>query len=264
MYPFFELFGKSISTYWLSAMLGLVLALVLTLMRRRARCFSASTEDVILIVLCATMGAVIGAKMFQIIGYIIRDGRSAGFWTVEHWKQLMPGVGVFYGGLIGGFVAVLIYMYRSKLDFREVTDLLVPPVLLFHAFGRIGCFLAGCCYGHEAVWGIAFVHSNIAPNRVPLIPVQLFEAGFNLLFLVTLLVSRPERKCPGVLLPLYLMVYAISRFVLEFFRGDVGRGVYLLSTSQWVSLLIFPIGIMLLVWVKQKLNFSDPKELEEA
>jgi phosphatidylglycerol:prolipoprotein diacylglycerol transferase len=194
------------------------------------------------------IGAIVGAKLFQLIGFIIRDGSNPGFWTIENWKNMLPGGGVFYGGLIGGLIAALIYIRKNKLDFWEVTDILVPSVLLFHTFGRLGCFFAGCCYGGEATWGITFTHSLIAPKGVSLIPVQLFEAGFNLLVLIAILIVRPERKRPRILLPLYLMVYAIGRFVLEFFRGDIGRGIYLLSTSQWISLLIFPAGLALLLW----------------
>ncbi|MCL1952665.1 MAG: prolipoprotein diacylglyceryl transferase, partial [Oscillospiraceae bacterium] len=116
----------------------------------------------------------------------------------------------------------------------------------FHACGRVGCFCAGCCYGREAAWGIAFTHAPGAPNGVPLVPVQLFEAGFNLLLMAAILIFKPERRRPGLLLPLYLAAYAAARFVLEFFRGDSGRGVLLLSTSQWISLLvILPAAIAL-------------------
>jgi phosphatidylglycerol:prolipoprotein diacylglycerol transferase len=152
--------------------------------------------------------------------------------------------------LIGGITAALIYIRKNKLDFFEVTDILVPSILLFFTFGRIGCFFAGCCYGCIADWGIALPSHGIEP----LIPVQLFEAGFTFLVMIAVLVFRPERKCTGALLPLYLIVYAIGRFVLEFFRGDIGRGVFILSTSQWISLLILPAGVILLRWIKKQHN----------
>ena len=146
-------------------------------------------------------GAIIGAKVFQLVGYIIRDGSNAAFWTIQNWKSLLLGIGIFYGGLIGGFLAVLIYIWKSKLDFRSITDILVPSVLLFHAFGRLGCFFAGCCCGRESTWGITI-------------------------------------------------------------HGDVGRGIFLLSTSQWISLLVFPAGIILLRWViKTQSCFDSEKDM---
>jgi len=247
MYPTLELFGHSISTYFLSALIGLVLAFGLALLRGRAARFHTGAEDIVLTIMCAVVGALLGAKAFQLAGLILRDGGSAGFWTLEHWKGLIPGVGVFYGGLIGGFVAVLLYVRKSKLDFLDVTDILVPCVLLFCTFGRVGCFLAGCCYGCAAPWGIAPRH-----GAEPLVPVQLFEAGLTLFTMAALLLFRPERRRPGVLLPLYILVYALGRFILEFFRGDMQRGVYLLSTSQWISLLMVPAGISLLIWIKKR------------
>jgi phosphatidylglycerol:prolipoprotein diacylglycerol transferase len=262
MYSYIEIFGASVPMYWLSSVVGLIFAAGLALLRRRAARFQTSAEDVFFTILCCLIGALIGAKLFQFIGFIIRDGGDPGFWTLAHWKGMLPGVGVFYGGLLGGLAAAMIYIHVSKLDFWDVADIVAPSVLLFHAFGRLGCFFAGCCYGREAAWGIAFSHSLNAPNGVPFIPVQLFEAGLNLLVLCVMLILRPERKRPGILLPLYLIAYAIGRFILEFFRGDAGRGVFLLSISQWLSLLVLPAGIVLICVVNRHAGRAVKKEIE--
>jgi len=222
-------------------MVGLIFAIGLALLRRRAARFQTSAEDVVFTILCGMIGGLFGAKAFHLIGSIILFGRDPGFWTVESWIGLLPGVGVLYGGLIGGIAAAFIYIRKSKLEFNELSDILVPSILLFFTFGRIGCFFAGCCYGHIADWGICGA-----------VPVQLFEAGFTLLVMTAMLIFRPERKWPGSLLPIYLMAYAIGRFVLEFFRGDMGRGIFILSTSQWISLLALPAGIVLLRRVARK------------
>jgi phosphatidylglycerol:prolipoprotein diacylglycerol transferase len=124
----------------------------------------------------------------------------------------------------------LAYIRKREIDFKDITDILVPSVLLFHVFGRLGCFFAGCCYGRETTWAIAI-------NG--LIPVQLIESGFNLLILMEILLFRPERERPGVLFPMYLTVYACGRFLLEFMRGDASRGAFLIfSTSQWISVSV--------------------------
>lgn len=252
MFPYFKILGCEISTYLLCALFGIICALTLAMVRAGSPHFFTHKKDVFYAVLCAFIGALTGAKAFQLIGYVLRDGGKAGFWTMEHWRQMLSGVGVFYGGLIGGACVVLLYVYTSKLDLWEMADILIPSVLLFHVFGRIGCFCAGCCYGIEAKWGVALFEAINAPNGVPLIPVQLLEAFFNLLILVVFLIKRPERRCKGILLPFYLILYAIGRFVLEFYRGDAGRGVFLLSVSQWISLLVLPVGMILLHLVRKK------------
>jgi len=238
---YIEISGVIISLYWPSALVGIALATGLALFRCRAERFHTPAKRIVGTIFLSLLGGLLGAKLFQIIGYVIRDGSNPGFWTAENWIWMIPGVGVLYGGLFGGLAFALLYIRRKKLDFVDVTDILVPPLLLFFTFGRFGCFFAGCCHGLPADWGY---------NGI--IPVQLFEAGFTLLFMTILLILRPERKQPGILLPLYLMVYAVGRFILEFFRGDIGRGVFLLSTSQWISLLVFPAGLLLLRWVKRR------------
>lgn len=249
MYPYLDLFGRLIPTYLISAIFGIFFALGLALFRRRNPRFRFEAEDVILMIMLAVIGALLGAKAFQLIGIIVRDWHVAGFWTLAHWKTLIPTAGVFYGGLIGGFFAVLVYVQKNKLGFWKVADLLVPSILLFSTFGRIGCFLAGCCHGRVAACGIVPMYGSD-----PLIPVQLFEAGFTFLTMVAMLAFRPERKKPGILLPLYVLTYAVGRFVLEFFRGDMHRGVYLLSISQWISILMIPVGIFLLIQRNKRLS----------
>ena len=244
--------------YWLCGFVGLILASGLAMLRRRAARFHTPANDVLHMILLCVVGALIGAKLLQVIGLIISHANQPGFWTIETWLGIASGGGVFYGGLIGGGAAGAIYIRKYKLDAHDILDILVPSVLLFHAFGRVGCFFAGCCHGSEAAWGITFTQSLGAPNGVPLIPVQLFEAGFNLLLLAAMLMFRPERKYPGLLLPLYLTAYAAARFILEFFRGDLGRGILVLSTSQWISLLILPAAVVLMVKTISKAKHRSP------
>ena len=126
---------------------------------------------------------------------------------------------------------------------------LVPAIPLFHAFGRVGCFCAGCCYGVEAPepWGIAFTHAVAGPNGVPLLPVQLWESGAELVIFVILLWYAARTRARERLLPAYVLLYAPTRFVLEFFRGDSARRLYgPLSTSQWLSLAAIAAAFWLL------------------
>ena len=225
MLPFIHIFGHVIPMYWLCAVVGIILAFTLATWRVKSGDFRTSQGDVACTFCMCVVGAVWGAKLFQAVGLIALNG-----WDITLLRGTLNSGGVFYGGLIGGFLAVLAYICKRKIDFRDITDILVPAILHFHAIGRLGCFFAGCCYGCESTWMIAI-------NG--LIPVQLMETGFNILVLAALLITRPERKRPGTLLPIYAMAYACGRFLLEFMRGDASRGSFLIfSTSQWISLLI--------------------------
>ena len=126
---------------------------------------------------------------------------------------------------------------------------------LAQGFGRIGCFLAGCCYGKEteSVFSVIFQNSEYAPNHVALIPTQLYSSGLDFLhFLLLLLIAR-NKKEDGQVTACYLIFYSIGRFVIEFFRGDIIRGsVGILSTSQFISIFTGIAGIVLLIRIRKK------------
>ena len=128
---------------------------------------------------------------------------------------------------------------------------------LAQGFGRIGCFLAGCCYGKETerVFSVIFQNSEYAPNHVALIPTQLYSSGLDFLhFLLLLLIAR-NKKADGQVTACYLIFYSIGRFVIEFFRGDIIRGsVGILSTSQFISIFTGIAGIVLLILVMKRKN----------
>lgn len=251
MYPYIPIFGCKVSTYYLMAMFGLAAAMLTGVMRGRSKRFRAKPEDVFYTVLSAFLGAVIGAKIFQLVGLFVQYGSSPDFWTATNWKNMLMGTGVFYGGLIGGTIAVLVYIHIRKLDFWKMSDVMTPSVLVFHIFGRIGCYCAGCCYGMEDTYGFAVFEIINSPDGIPLVPVQLFEAVFNGVVLLVLLIIRPERIHKGILFPLYIISYAVGRFILEFFRGDTDRGIYLLSVSQWISLVALVLGFVLLKRIRK-------------
>lgn len=150
---------------------------------------------------------------------------------------------VFYGGLIGFLVFLLAFTRFKTADFVEVLNRIVPGLAFAHATGRIGCFIEGCCYGSrcDLPWA---VHSVAAPGSVH--PVQLYEA--SLLAVLGFWLWRNEnRRLQGLsqrnTAGIYLVVYAVIRFVLEFFRGDEGRGSFgALSTSQGIALAFLALS----------------------
>lgn len=180
----------------------------------------------------SVFGLVLGSKilfMLTQIPNLLRDFTINGILL-----QIMRSGFVYYGGLLGMLAGLRIYItHRTDYDLTVVYNMVTPAIPLFHAFGRIGCFMTGCCYGAEIEPAIV-LNNHIQINRVP---TQLIEVLFEtVMFIVLLCLGRKkDRK----LLGLYMVAYSIFRFCLEFFRGDLERGVFLnLSTSQWISLLI--------------------------
>ena len=167
---------------------------------------------------------------------------------------------VVYGGIIGGILLCALYCKIKKLPFWKYFDTVLPAVAIAQGFGRIGCFLAGCCYGREtdSFVGIAFHNSKFAPNDVKLIPTQLFSsAGCFIMAAVLFAYSRKERKDARTG-ALYLIMYSIGRSVIEYFRNDYRGALGILSTSQFISIFILIAGIIL--FVKPDILVKDVKE----
>ena len=168
---------------------------------------------------------------------------------------------VVYGGIIGGVFGGWLFCVLRKLPFWRYFDIVMPSVAIAQAFGRIGCFLAGCCYGAQtdAWYGIAFQNSKFAPNGVKLIPTQLISsAGMFLVAGILIWYARRERK-PGRVGAWYLILYSIGRFFLEYLRNDHRGTVGNLSTSQFISVGIVVVGIVILV-TRQKADAGSAGE----
>jgi phosphatidylglycerol:prolipoprotein diacylglycerol transferase len=186
------------------------------------------------------VGGIIGAKLL----YYITQFKS----ILSDPKILLDISNGFvvYGGIIGGIIAGFFYTKKEKLNFLQFFDLVMPSIALAQGFGRIGCFLAGCCYGLEtsSPFGIVFHTSEYAPNGVHLIPTQLISSGLNFLnFFVLIFLAKRIKKTNGLIAGLYLIFYSIGRFIIEFFRGDLARGkVGEISTSQFISIILLLIG----------------------
>jgi len=201
--------------------------------------------------------ALVGAKLILFLGnagYYLKNPREL-IWVAR------TG-GVFQGGLIFGIVFGLWYFRKKKLPTWKIGDLIAPALALGHGFGRIGCFLAGCCYGRDCAlpWKATF-HSEYAHNLTgipvgtPLHPVQLYEAILNFLNAFILWRVLRRKKFEGQVFPLYIVNYSVIRFFTEMFRGDHADKVYLfrgpsiplsLSYPQLFCLLGLAAGLLLL------------------
>ncbi|MDD5805280.1 prolipoprotein diacylglyceryl transferase [Blautia sp. HCP3S3_H10_1] len=207
-------------------------------------------EHVFYLVVWCVLGGFLGAKIL--------------YWITE-WKSIAENPGflrdtltdgfVVFGGIIGGIITAYVYCKVEKLDFLRFFDTLMPSVALAQGFGRIGCLLAGCCYGKETSshLSITFQDSAFAPNGIALIPTQIYSSILDFLHYGLLLLILKRQKKDGETAAAYLIFYSAGRFILEFFRGDLARGsVGVLSTSQFISLFTFAAGVILLVYFAGK------------
>lgn len=186
------------------------------------------------------------------------------FWITE-WQDFIryPGTYlksfsdgfVIYGGILGGILGAYIFCRLNRLSFLAMADLGLPSAALGQGFGRIGCLLAGCCYGKPASFppSITFHDSDFAPSGIPLIPTQIYSSLLDFLHFFILLYIARHKRADGEVAAWYLILYSSGRFILEFFRGDIERGsVGPLSTSQFIALFTLAAGIGLFVWLHSR------------
>lgn len=170
--------------------------------------------------------------------------------------KIWEGGLVFYGGLIAAVAVGIWYVRRHRMPVLLTCDIFAPAISIGHAIGRIGCFLAGCCYGrpvdHPAWYSLTFpvLPKTFAPTGIALYPAQLMEAGGEFLIFLSLVIFRRWKRFDGQIIATYLMLYAILRSFNECFRGDSERGFVVgewLSTSQFISIILFIAGAALYV-----------------
>jgi len=207
--------------------------------------------------------SLVGSKLVLLIG-------SFSFY-IQNPKELLwiaRSGGVFQGGLAFGVIFALWYFRKLKLPTWKISDIVAPALALGHGFGRIGCFLAGCCYGRTCAlpWAATF-HDEYAhgltgvPVEQALHPVQLYEAILNFLNALFLYLLLRKKKFDGQVFAFYILNYSVIRYFTEFFRGDHGSSGYLfegpsgllsISYSQVFCLMAFAVGILLLRVFKKR------------
>lgn len=262
MLPSFPVFGITIPMYGVMSAVGMLAAFILLGFTRKHTRFS--EDHALSAAIWAIVMGFIGAKVLYWI--VELDQIIADPSYLLH--TLREGF-VFYGALIGGLLGVAIFAATKKLPFFSLTDYFIPALVIGHAFGRIGCVFAGCCYGMECVSpiSIVFPEGSAAPAGVPLLPTQIMESIF-LFLLCAFLVWRLKKQKPfGTVSGWYMVLYGAWRFGIEFFRSDERGAVGVLSTSQFISIFVLLGGIALLLLVKfgvlKKTVLDLPMPVEE-
>jgi phosphatidylglycerol:prolipoprotein diacylglycerol transferase len=263
VYPkLFELGPFTVYSYGVLLAVSYLLGLWMAVARGKKR--GLDSNRVLDLGIYIIIAALVGAKLLLLIVDFDQYSKQP-----ADILSLLRSGGVFYGGLILAVVVAFRYIATHKMPMWTTCDVFAPGIALGHVTGRLGCFAAGCCYGKptDVSWGVVFTNPLAAaqvgtPLGIRLHPTQLYEAGAELLILGLLLATEGRgRRFPGRTFWLYMLLYAISRYVIEIYRGDP-RGVvpFLdVSTSQFISLVLGPLSLIMLVWLSRTLP-TAPQE----
>lgn len=256
MYPeLFRIGDFPINTYGVLLALGLMLALFVA--AKLAERDGLPKERIYDLGLWTIIGGLIGSKILM---YFTEP--NVNLFTLD----FLRSGGVYYGGFIGGFVALAILINWYKLSFWKVADAFAPGVALGQFFGRQGCFSAGCCWGKptDLFWGVHFTEQGHQNTGVPIYglsgsdlflhPTQLYESFAMLAVFGILVYLHRKKRFSGQVLIGYMILYPIIRFTIEFFRDDPRGDLFGLtsalgiSTSQIISLIVAAAAIIFMIW----------------
>ncbi len=207
------------------------------------------------------VGALIGAKAFYIIQYNPYAPTLGPAWHRHVWRAILIWQGgvVYYGGLIGGIIAVILYLYWYRIPRIQAMDVMAVFLPMGQAITRVGCFLNGCCYGYptDVRWAVRFprgshaylrqLHNHQitedAPCSLPVHPTELYMCGGLIIIFLILLYMLKRQRFHSQLILSYMVLYGLLRFIVEFYRGESARSVYGLTVSQTISAVLLLAGL---------------------
>jgi len=252
MYPvFFKLGSLNIYAYGFFILIGFVIGVVLANQKIRQAGISISLERVADLLFYTVLSAILGSRiLFVLINFdLYRENPLQIF-------KIWEGGLIFYGGVILAAGVSIGYMRWHRMPVWKLADLVSPSIALGLFFGRIGCFLAGCCYGKETSlpWGVTFTDPNsLARLNVSLHPTQLYDAVNGLIIFFVLNWMEKKKSFDGQIFWFFLLLYSVTRFFIEMFRGDP-RGFlfyHLLSTSQGIGIFLAIGSLFMLFYLKE-------------
>lgn len=245
MLKYIKIFGEEVPMFTLMAAIGALFALLILLKTLKYRKIDQKYSDSLFLLLpFIFIGGLLGAMIFDKIAH----------WGENGAKWYEPAGISFAGGLILGAISFcvghLLIIKRGFKGFLNDVELFVVPILVMHAFGRIGCFMGGCCYGKpsDSIFAVTFPEGSLQHIQhgyiTPVLPTQLFESAFLFIFAGVMIWKVPKYR-----LPIYLIGYGIFRFFLEYLRWDNrGKLSSIFSPSQITSLIFIISGIALLIY----------------
>lgn len=213
----------------------------------RAKKYHMNPDAVLDIAIYGVIVGFLGAKLMYVIVEFPR--------FIKDPMSILGSEGfVVYGGIIAGVLAAVVYCRIKKLKFMEYFDLCAPSIALAQGFGRIGCFLAGCCYGRQtdSFLGVVFPEGSLAPSGVKLLPTQLFSSAGDFVIALILILYYKKKKRTGDVGALYMLLYGVGRFLIEILRNDSRGAVGAFSTSQFISIFIVLGSFVMFVWNRSR------------
>lgn len=233
-------------------MIGIGFLLGIWLASRRAKQEGINPDRILDMGVYLLLAAIIGSRILYVL-INLPEFRNNPLDVFAIWK----GGLVFFGGLLAAVPVGFWYVRKHRLPPWKTADIMAPYIALGHAFGRLGCFFAGCCFGSACDGPLCITFTDpqsLAPLGVPLYPTQLMESGGEFLIFGLLLLIRQRKAFDGQVFWFYPLFYSILRFVVEEFRGDAARGLYfggLLSTSQLIAIAMAAASVFML-WRMKK------------
>lgn len=244
-----EIGGFFVPTYGFLVALAFLVGLWVSV--RLAKSVGINSQNVTNLAVYCALAGIVGAKLMMFVF-------DAGYYS-QHPDEIfslstLQAGGVFHGGLLLALITAYVYMRRQKLPPLQTADIFAPGIAIGHAIGRIGCFAAGCCWGDrcDSPWAVTFTDPDAnrlvgVPLGIPLHPTQLYESAAEIIIFAILwrAIHRPHEK--GSVIGLYLVLYGIARFLIEFVRAHEQSLKWGLSNTQWIALVLCAAGAWLLL-----------------
>lgn len=251
MYPVVFRIGPFVlHTYGVFVAMAFLAAIALAL--REARRVGEDANKILDLCFYMLVAAIVGSRILYVL-----VNWSAFRHDLLEIVRIWHGGLVFYGGFIGAVLTALWYIRRQSLSFLRTGDIVAPSIAFGQFVGRIGCFFAGCCYGKtcDLPWAVTFTHADsLAPKAVPLHPAQVYSSLNSLCIFLVLIGLRRIKGFEGQIFWTYVLLYGVTRFILEYFRGDE-RGMFfqgMFSTSQLFGLILAVIAIAMMAILRRR------------
>lgn len=254
MHPILLKLGP-ITVYSYGATVALGFGLAAFLIYERAEKFKLEKDKVIDLAILMLVSGVTSARIF----YVFLNGAYYMAHPLEVFNLSKGGL-VWYGAFLGALFALIAYIARNGLNFWTVADLIAPYVALAQGFGRVGCFLNGCCYGTTT--NVSYPLAISYPAETALRhPTQLYSAVLLFLIFLALRGWQDRKNFNGEIFLGYCVFYSAKRFAIEFLRGDNGRVVFGLTISQGISVFVFALAFLIFIykgieWQKKSSNLK--------
>lgn len=262
MHPILFSLGP-LTIYSYGVMLALAFACGIWFATRQAKKEKVPANTILDISLVALITGIIGARIFFVL-------LNLDYYSGHPFESIMFWQGglVYYGGIILGALCAVLFLKVRRLDIWRVVDICAPSLAIGQALGRIGCFLNGCCFGRPVSWGIKFPPGSMASYEqfsqgliksvneysLPVHPTQLYSSFNALIIFLILVMVRRKKRFNGKLFWLYLLLYAITRFGIEFLRGDDRGPIFFgsYSISQLIGVGVFILALLMIFLLKRK------------